>query len=80
MSDSMIPVDKGSVEEPKTKATKAILGAAVATVVAFLGALSTALDDNVVTGQEWVTIALATVTALGGVGGVVYAVRNKPKS
>lgn len=79
MSDSMPPVDKGSVEPPKTKATKAILGAAVATAVAFLGALSTALVDGTVTGQEWVNIALATVLALGGVGGLVYAVPNRPK-
>lgn len=79
MSDSMPPVDKGSVETPKTKATKAILGAAVATAVAFLGALSTALDDGAVTGQEWISIALATIIALGGVGGLVYAIPNRPK-
>lgn len=80
MADPMIPVDKGSVEPPKTKATKALLGAAVATAVAFLGALSTALDDGTVSGQEWISIALATVIALGGVGGLVYAVPNRPKA
>ena len=78
--DSLPPIEGGIEEKPiKTTAAKAVVGAAIATAVAFLGVLSTALDDGVVTGQEWVSIALATVIALGGVGGVVYAVPNRPK-
>ena len=38
--------------------------------VAFLGALVAALSDDTVTGAEWVTIASATVVAVGAVYGV----------
>lgn len=48
---------------------KAIVGAAVAG----LGAAGTALTDGVVSGQEWVAIASATLVALG----VVFGVPNK---
>jgi hypothetical protein len=48
---------------------KAIVGA----LVAGLTALSTALIDNTVTGQEWIAVVIATLTGLG----VVYAVPNK---
>ena len=47
---------------------KAIVGA----VIAALTALSTALDDGVVTQQEWVTIALGLLTGLA----VIWAVPN----
>ncbi len=49
---------------------KAIVGAAVAG----LTALGTALADNQVTPVEWVTVAIATLGALG----LVYAVPNRP--
>lgn len=65
----------------KTTATKAWFAGAIATVVAFLGALITAATDNVVTGQEWLVVALATVTALGGVAGGTYlAPANREKA
>jgi hypothetical protein len=38
---------------------------AVAVVAAALVALQTALTDGTVTGQEWITIALAALGALG---------------
>lgn len=50
---------------------KAILACAIAAV----GALSTALIDNGVTAQEWCTVALAGLVALGG----VWAVPNAQK-
>lgn len=78
MSNNLSPIESNT-EPAKTTASKAVVGAAVATAVAFLGALSTALDDGAVSGQEWVIIALATVIALGGVGGTVYGVTNRPK-
>lgn len=48
---------------------KAFVGAAVAG----LGAAGTALTDGVISGQEWVAIASATIVALG----VVFGVPNK---
>lgn len=51
------------------KYLKAIYGA----VTAGLGAFSVAYVDNVVTGQEKVTIAIAVVSAFG----VIWAVPNK---
>ena len=47
---------------------KAIVGA----VIAALTALSTALDDGVVTQQEWITVVLGLVTGLA----VIWAVPN----
>lgn len=73
-------VDQGSVEEPKTKATKAVVGGVIGAVAAGLGTLYTALDDGVVTSQEWVGITLSTIVALGAVFGGVYSVPNKPKA
>jgi peptidoglycan/LPS O-acetylase OafA/YrhL len=49
---------------------KAIVGA----LGAGLAALGVALADNTVTAGEWVTVAVATVGALG----LVYAVPNRP--
>jgi hypothetical protein len=65
----------------ETTSTKAVVAAAAATVLAFLGSLQVALtSDNVVTGSEWVTVAIATVAAVGGVFGFTYtAPANKPK-
>lgn len=51
---------------------KAIVGA----IVTGLGTISIALGDNIISAQEWVTAAIATLTALG----VVWAVPNLPKS
>ena len=48
---------------------KAIAGA----LVAALTALSTALVDGVVESTEWITVAVAAITALG----VIWAVPNK---
>lgn len=50
---------------------KAIAGA----VTTGLGTLSVAYADNVITNQEWVIVAIATVGALGA----VWAVPNAPK-
>ena len=46
------------------------LKAFVAALVAALGSLYQALDDNTVTGQEWVAAILAGLVALGAVWGV----------
>lgn len=61
------------------KGTKAIVGASIATAIAFLGALGTALTDNVITPLEWTIIGVATLTALGGTGYSVYRTVNAPK-
>lgn len=47
--------------------------AIVAALTAGLGALATAVQDDVISTQEWVTIAIAAVGALG----VTWAVPNK---
>jgi len=49
--------------------------AIVAVIGAGVGALQFALDDGVVVGQEWTTIIIAIVTAIG-----VYLVPNKPSA
>lgn len=46
----------------------------VAALVAGLGALQTAMQDDVVTHNEWIAVASATVAALG----LVWGVQNKP--
>lgn len=51
------------------------LKAIAAAVVTGLGALQLAYIDNVVTNQEWVGIAIATVVALAA----VFAIPNTPK-
>ena len=48
--------------------------AVVAAAIAGLTALTTGLDDNVVTTAEWLVVAVAALGALG----VTYAVPNKP--
>lgn len=60
-------------------AAKAYVGAGIAAVVAGLATLYTALDDNIVTGQEAVAIASAVLISLGTVFGGVYATTNVPK-
>jgi hypothetical protein len=54
---------------------KAIVGA----LVAGLGALSTALEDNAVNGQEWVTVATAFLVAFGAVWSVPNLKAKKPE-
>lgn len=49
---------------------KPIAKALVGTAVAGLGALAVALEDGTVNTQEWVTAAIAALTALGAVWGV----------
>lgn len=51
-----------------TAYTKAIVGA----LIAGLGSLYQALDNDSVTQQEWVAVAIATLTALG----LVFVVPN----
>lgn len=48
---------------------KAIIGA----IITGLGTLSVAYSDDHISNQEWITVAIATLTALGG----VWAVANK---
>lgn len=50
--------------------------AITAAVVTGLGAVSVAISDDAISSQEWVTIGIAFVVALGG----VWAVPNKPPS
>jgi hypothetical protein len=45
----------------------------VATLIAGLTVLASAISDNVITAQEWTNIALACLGALG-----VYVVPNRP--
>lgn len=53
---------------------KPIAKALTAGVIAGLGALSVAITDEVITAPEWITIAISTLTALGG----VWYVPNTP--
>jgi hypothetical protein len=55
------------------------VGGAIAALVAGLGVIFTGLDDNLITQQEWIGAAIATLVALGGVFGGVYATTNKLK-
>lgn len=62
---------------------KAVYGAIVGALVAFLGALSTALADpgttfGSVTDGQWITAIVAGLGALPIVGGTVYQITNKP--
>lgn len=64
---------------PGKEAAKAYVGAALAAISAGLAVLFTSLDDNVITGQEWVGTAAAVVAALVAVFGGVYVTPNTPK-
>lgn len=49
------------------------VAATIATVaVSFLGSLGVAIADGAVSGQEWVTIAIATIVSTGLVGGATF--------
>lgn len=69
------------MDNSETTSTKAVVASATATVLAFLTSLQVALQTGgAVTGDEWVAIAIATVTALGGVFGATWvAPANRPK-
>lgn len=54
-------------------ATKAWAAGAAGTAVAFLTSLHQALDDSVVTGQEWTSVALATVIGGAAAFGITWA-------
>lgn len=66
-------------EEPKTTAAKAYVAAGASAVIAFLGAVIVGLDDNVLTTAEWLTAAVAGITASGITGVATWAVPNRPK-
>lgn len=72
-----------NVAVPQTKPTKAIVGAVVGGVIAFLTALSVVLTGDItiaeVTQAQWVTIALGTLAGLGLTGGAVYQTTNAPQ-
>ena len=53
---------------------KFIVAIVTAAVIAGLSALTSALGDNFISAQEWATIALAFVGAIG-----VYVIPNDPK-
>jgi hydroxymethylpyrimidine/phosphomethylpyrimidine kinase len=67
------------VSEPQYTAAKAIVGATIAAAVAGLGVMFTGLDDGIISAQEWIGTAIATLTALGATFGGVYATTNKLK-
>lgn len=47
--------------------------AIVAALIAGLGAMATAVQDDVISSQEWITIVIAALSALG----VTWAVPNR---
>lgn len=62
---------------------KAVYGAVVGALLAFLGALTSALVDpgttlESVTAGQWLTAIAAALAALPVVGGTVYQVTNRP--
>jgi hypothetical protein len=59
---------------PKEKAMSRYAKALIGALVAGLGTLGTALADDHVTGQEVVTVVVATLVALGA----VWSVPNRP--
>lgn len=67
------------VAPPKTTAAKAVVGSIIGAAAAGVGTLYVALDDGIVTAQEWVGVAASVLVALGAVFGGVYATANKPK-
>lgn len=65
----------------KYTSTKAIAASVTAVVTTFLSTLAVALEDGAVTQNEWLTVAIATVGAVGAAFGVVHAApANRPKT
>lgn len=56
---------------------KALVGAAIGATTAGLSAAVLALDDNGISSQEWVKIALAAVVALGANGYGIWRTPNR---
>jgi hypothetical protein len=72
---------------PATGPQKAIWGATVSAVIAFLSAVLAgllAVGDGATLGDldtaVWITAIIAALTAAVGTGGTVYQVTNKPKT
>lgn len=73
--------------DTKYKATKAWVGAVIATVVAFLGAVLAGLQEvgpdsglGDLSDATWISAVIAALMAFGGTGVAVYRVENKPKT
>lgn len=58
-------------------ASKALVGGAAGTAIAFLTALKLSLNDGTITGQEWVDITIATIVAAVAAFGLTYATPTK---
>lgn len=60
--------------------SKAVAAGVTGTLVSFLTGLQVAVQDSVVTQNEWVTIALATVIGAAAAFGITWAApANTPK-
>lgn len=57
--------------------SKAVAGGVAGTAIGFLGALSTAYADEVVTGGEWISVGIATILAATAAFGITWAVPTK---
>ncbi len=76
-----IPHDpQRAADEPDWTAHKAWAGAGISALVAGLTTLYACLDNNTVTGQEWVGIIIAVLGGFGITGGVVYQVPNRRRA
>jgi hypothetical protein len=59
---------------------KAVFGAILAGVLAFLSALLPFMQEgNVITAVGWITAIIAGLTTIAGIAGLVYAVPNRVK-
>lgn len=70
-----IPAPVNVVDDP-SRPRKAIVAGVISALAAGLSALVVAQGDNVITGAEWTTVALAVVVAAGGAFGGTFAVSN----
>lgn len=69
---------RAQLAEPPTY-LKAIVGAVIAFLLAFLSALLPYLQDgDTLTAEAWVTATIAGLVSLGVTGGAVYATKNTP--
>jgi len=90
MAEHAILVDETGTPV-RFKATKAIVGAGIAVVLAFLGSVVTAMApvvdaagtvveaQGVINSTEWVTASIAALVVAGGVFGGVYTTTNDVK-